>query len=155
MKKLRTAAAISIFAIMLSACAWSSPTGQLDLEGTTWELTGFNQNHPVEGTQPTITIEDGQVSGNASCNLFGGSYQVKGDAISFSDLFATEMYCMDPEGVMEQEHTYLELLRVAQRFELVDGILTIFTELEQTMTFQAHSTTDGTTPIVEETQPIP
>ena len=155
MKKLRIAVEISIFAIMLSACAWSSSTGQPDLEGTTWVLTAFNQNHPIEGTQPTITIEDGQVSGNASCNLFGGSCQVKRDAISFSDLYATEMYCMDPEGIMEQERTYLEQLGVAQRFELVDGILTIFTELEQTMTFQAHSTTNATTPIVEETQPVP
>ena len=155
MKKLRIALVISIFAIMLSACAWSSPTGQPDLEGTTWVLTAFNQNHPVEGTQPIITFEDGQVSGNASCNLFGGSYQIKGDAISFSDLFATEMYCMDPEGAMEQEHTYLELLGAAQRLELVDGILTIFTELEQTMTFQAGSTTEATIPIVDETQPTP
>ena len=155
MKTLRIALVISIFALILSACAGSSPTGQPDLEGTTWVLTAFNQNHPIEGTQPTITFEDGQVSGNASCNLFGGSYQVKVDAISFSDLFATEMYCMDPEGAMEQERTYLELLGAAQRFELVDGILTIFTELEQTMTFQAPSTTDATTPIVEETQPVP
>jgi heat shock protein HslJ len=136
MKTLRIAVIISIFAIMLSACAGSSPTSQSDLEGTTWVLTALNQNRPIEGTQPSITFEDGQVSGNASCNSYGGGYQVNGDAISFDALFNTEMYCMEPEGTMDQEQTYLELLGSAQRFELVDGVLTIFAGPQQTLTFE-------------------
>ena len=37
-----------------------------------------------------------------------------------TDLYMTEMACMDPEGVMDQELEYLELLRDAQAFQ-VDG----------------------------------
>ncbi len=146
---------IYILAIMLSACAGSSPTDQPNLEGTTQALTAFNQNPPIEDTQLTITFEDGQVSGNAGCNHYGGSYQVKGDAISFDALFMTEMACMEPVGVMEQELTYLELLGAAQRFELVDGVLTIFTDLEQTMTFLPQSTPDAAMPISVQTSPLP
>jgi hypothetical protein len=43
---------------------------------------------------------------------------------------------MDPEGIMEQEGTYLELLGVAQRFELIDGVLTIFAGPQQSLTFE-------------------
>ena len=155
MKTLRIAVVISIFAIMLSACAGSSPTGQPDLEGTAWMLAAFNQNRPIEGTQLTITFEDGQVSGNAGCNSYGGSYQVKGDAISFDALYMTEMGCMEPEGVMDQELTYLELLGATRRFELVGGVLKIFADSEQTMTFQSHGITDAATPIQVQPSPTP
>lgn len=136
MKTLKFAVVITISAILLNACAGSSPADTPDLEETTWVLTAHNDNRPVEGTQPTIQFEDGQVSGNASCNHYGGSYRIKGNAISFSNLFNTEMACMDPEGVMEQERSYLELLGAAQRFELVDGVLTIFAGPAGTMTFE-------------------
>jgi heat shock protein HslJ len=125
-----------IFAIMLSACARSSPAGQPDLEGTTWVLKTYNQNHPIVGRQPTIQFEDGQVSGATGCNHYGGSYQVNGSAISIEALFWTEMACMEPEGVMEQELAYLDLLGNAQRFELVDGVLTIFAGAQQTLAFE-------------------
>jgi heat shock protein HslJ len=135
MKKAAIAAIIPMFAIMLSACAEGSLAGQPGLEGTSWVLTEFNDKNPIEGTQPTIHFEDAQVSGKASCNSYGGSYEVKGDAISFSALFQTEMFCADPEGVMEQERTYLELLGSAQRFEVVDGVLTLFAGPQNTLTF--------------------
>jgi len=136
MKTLRITVIITIFAILLSACVGSSPTSKPNLEDTTWVLTAYNDNHPIEGTQPSIQFENGQVSGNASCNHYGGSYQIKGDAISFSDLFNTEMACMDPDGVMEQEQIYLDLLRSASRFELVDYLLTLFAGPNQILTFQ-------------------
>jgi heat shock protein HslJ len=136
MKKAGIAVIIFILALMLSACSESNLAGQPSLEDTSWVLTAFNDINPIEGTQPTIHFEDAQVSGKASCNSYGGSYQVKGDAISFGALFQTEMFCVDPEGVMEQERTYLELLGGAQRFEVVDGVLTIFAGPQETLTFE-------------------
>ena len=99
-------------------------------------LITFNENLPIEGRQPTIQFEDSQVSGTTGCNSYGGSYQVKVDAISFEALFNTEMACMEPEGLMDQEQAYLELLGTAQRFELVDGVLTIFAGPQQTLAFE-------------------
>ena len=136
MKILRITVLITIFTIMMSACVGGSPASEPNLEDTTWLLMTYNDTRPIDGTQPTIQFEDGQVSGNAGCNSYGGSYQVKGDAISFEALFNTEMACMEPEGLMDQEQAYLELLGTAQRFELVDGVLTIFAGPQQTLAFE-------------------
>jgi heat shock protein HslJ len=136
MKPLSITITITFFMILLSSCTQSSREVQPALEGTTWILTSYNNKRPIEGTQPTIQFKDSQVSGKASCNHYGGNYQVKGNAINFDGLFNTEMACQDPEGVMEQEQTYLKLLKAAQRFELVDGSLTIFSGSQDTLTFE-------------------
>jgi heat shock protein HslJ len=144
------------FAIVLSACAGSNIADQPNIEGITWVLSTYNGTRPIESAQPTLRFEDGQISGKTGCNHYGGSYQIKGDALNFSDLFNTEMACLDPEGVMEQEQTYLELLRAAQRIELNNGELTIFADPQQTLTFeiqQANSITP--TPQPEQQSPIP
>jgi heat shock protein HslJ len=133
MKPLKIAVVFSILAMMLSACAESS---QIDLEGTTWLLTAFDEKSPIEGTQPTIQFGNGQVSGNTGCNLFSGSYQLNGDDISFGSLAWTERGCVDPEGVMEQETMYVELLGAARRFELEDDGLRIFTDSQEILTFE-------------------
>jgi heat shock protein HslJ len=41
------------------------------------------------------------------------------------DLANTEMACLDPAGIMEQEVEYLEALRSATGFSLIDGELQI------------------------------
>ena len=136
MKPLKFCVIIVIFAILLSACTPSSLTSKSDLEGLTWRLTGYNHTQPIAGTQPTIRFEDGQVSGHAGCNHYGANYQIRGDVISFSDIFNTEMACQDPAGVMNQEQTYLDLLRSADRFALTDGGLTLFSGAHQILTFE-------------------
>jgi heat shock protein HslJ len=141
--------------IMLSACANWDSTDQPDLEGPTWVLTAINKNSPIEGTYPTLKFEGDQVSGIAGCNTYGGSYHFERDAITFSDLFNTEMYCMDPEGVMEQEQTYLELLGNAQRFELIESGLTILVDPEQTLTFETQVSIVAEAQNTEVPEPIP
>jgi heat shock protein HslJ len=119
--------------IPLFACVGMN---QSDLEGTVWALMTYNDTIPIAGARPTLQFEDGQVSGNASCNHYGGSYEIEGDTIRFGDLFNTEMACLEPEGVMEQEQKYLEMLRSAQRFEMDDGVLRIHTASGGTLTFE-------------------
>ena len=100
---------------------------QPDLEGPTWSLLAFLEpgrtadptapmplpREPLPGSRITITFADGQVSGTAGCNQYGGSYSLNGAALAIGDLFQTEMACMDPVGVMEQEQHYLDSLRAA------------------------------------------
>ena len=142
------------FLFLLSACAGFDSSGDASFEDKIWVLATLNGIDLIENHQPTIQFEAGQVSGNASCNHYGGGYLIKGEKISFEVLYSTEMACLDPIGVMEQEQIYLELLRAATRFKLVDGALTIFTDSEQTMTFHARSTTDAGTTIIEQPSPI-
>jgi heat shock protein HslJ len=114
-------------------------TNQADLNTSAWVLTAINNDAAIIGNPPTLEFEGNQVVGNASCNTYSGSYQVKGDAIRLGPLTQTEMYCMEPEGVMDQEQTYLEILEAAQRFELTENILTIYSDSGATLTFQTRS----------------
>jgi heat shock protein HslJ len=100
---------------------------QPSLEGTTWTLLSFIEPNPAEdmpapvplsfdvlpGTEITATFSDGQVGGSAGCNSYGGSYSLEAAALAIGDLFQTEMACLEPEGVMEQESHYLAVLRDA------------------------------------------
>jgi hypothetical protein len=99
-------------------------------------LIAYNDSPPVVGGQPTIQFDDGVVSGTTGCNHYGGSYQIEGDAITFGDLFRTEIACSEPEGVMDQERVYFDLLASADRFTVSDGVLTIFAAGSPILTFE-------------------
>ena len=63
-----------------------APAQNAALEGTDWVLSGIAQNDAVSSTSIdtdiTIKFADGQVSGNAGCNSYSGSYQI--DAAMFA-----------------------------------------------------------------------
>ncbi|WAI01921.1 META domain-containing protein [Methanogenium organophilum] len=102
-----------------------------NLGGTEWMLTGYNNGaggfvSVLTGTAVTAAFsEDGQISGTAGCNSYSGAYVVTGSAISIGPLAMTEMYCMDPEGVMAQESAYLAAVQAAASFRVGPGDLTI------------------------------
>ncbi len=142
--------------LLFSACTPQSSITEADLEGVTWVLTAYNDSRPIEGREPIIEFAQGQVSGTTGCNHYGGSYQINGNEIRFSDLFNTEMACLDPTGIMEQEQTYLELLRAAERFELLDGVLTMITNAQQTLVFAVQGENLATAaPTLEQLTPTP
>jgi len=58
-------------------------SGQVNLDGNAWDLTFINNDTMIIGTSPTLEFDGDQVVGNASCNTFCGSYQIKGETISF------------------------------------------------------------------------
>ncbi len=124
-----------VILISLAACGGIGDGGEIDLDGTSWELFAYRKTSPIESAKPTLRFEGGQVSGNASCNSYGGDYQVKGDQITFGALFMTEMFCTDPEGIMDQESIYLQMLGSAERFELSSSQLVLFMPDGETLTF--------------------
>lgn len=133
MKKIYATSVILLVMVSLAACGGSGQTA--DLEGTSWLLVAYGGSAPIGMTMPTLAFQDGQVSGNASCNSFGGSFEVTGDRLSFGPMFMTEMFCMDPEGVMDQEGLYLQMLGSVERFEISDGQLVLFTASGDTLNF--------------------
>ena len=122
---------------ILTACTNSSTSPVNPLDGTQWNLIFYRKSAVIPGTQITAQFQNGEVNGTAGCNSYFGIYQVEGDSISFDQIGMTEMYCMDPEGVMEQETFYLQALAVAQGYEITaDGRLTIFLGGHETLTFE-------------------
>ena len=68
---------------------------------------------------------EGQVTGSAGANRYFGSYQISKNKLSIQEIARTEMYRLDPEGIMEQETQYLEMLQAAQSYEISPGQLSI------------------------------
>jgi heat shock protein HslJ len=123
-RHIATFALAAVFLLVLAACAGTGGTTSDPLNGTSWQVTTLSGASLVPGTEITATFEDGEVSGKA-CNNYGGEYQVSGDKLTITRVFWTEMACLDPQGIMEQETAYLKLLTTAQSFKLTAGRLLI------------------------------
>ncbi|MCD4671267.1 MAG: META domain-containing protein [Anaerolineaceae bacterium] len=91
---------------------------------------------PLEGNTFTIEFENGEVHGHSGCNSYFGEYKVKGNEISFGMLAATEMACMDPEGIMQQEQEYLAFLSEVVSFSVEGEQLILKKEAQDQLTFQ-------------------
>jgi len=94
------------------------------LEGSSWEVIGYNNGKGgvvsvIIGTEITADFgEDGQLTGNASCNNYFASYETEDDTITIGPAGSTRMACQEPEGVMEQEQQYLAALETAATYKI-------------------------------------
>jgi heat shock protein HslJ len=115
---------LTIFAISLSAC--SSSSSQPDVNGTSWVLTQLKGNSVTSKQAPTLVFVKGQVSGNASCNSFGGEYKHEsGDSLKFGQMISTLMACAD-ESLMTQESAYLGMLGQVAKYKLENDQLYLY-----------------------------
>ena len=116
-------AALCVLAIALAACSKSADT----LRDTAWELVSLGGNDLIPGTTITLRFASdlasgsAAVSGRAGCNTYGGGYTASEDGLTLSGVYWTEMACMDPPGVMEQERAYLNALNAAARYKVAPG----------------------------------
>lgn len=97
--------------------------GALQLEGPEWVLSAYiNQDgemvETLASTFASANFAGGQVNGNASCNGYFGGYEVDGSSISIGPLAATEMFCGNPPGVMEQETAFLSAMGSAVEYKI-------------------------------------
>ena len=94
------------------------------LEGSTWQVIGYNNGKGgvvsvIIGTEITAEFgEDGQLTGNASCNNYFASYETEGEDITIGPAGTTRMACQEPEGIMEQEQQYLAALETAATYKI-------------------------------------
>lgn len=107
-------------------------TNQQVLAGTEWRLVSFGaagaEVSVISGTTVTLKFgEDGRASGSTGCNSYGGTYQVRGDNISFGRLISTKRACLD-QNANQQEQRFLSGLEAANRFRLSSNRLTILSD---------------------------
>ena len=97
-----------------------------------WFLKSYgeqgNLKDIIDETEITATFSsnNNQIGGSSGCNIYGGIYLLIGNTLSISEIYYTEMACISPEGIMEQEQEYLSILSNARSFEIEDDRLTIF-----------------------------
>jgi heat shock protein HslJ len=100
-----------------------------EIEGRTWVVREMTIDGgsvaPTESAAPVADFVDGTVSGTAGCNTYSGSYTIDGETITIGPLASTLKFCVEPEGVMEQETTYLGLLQSAETFSVRGDTLTV------------------------------
>ncbi len=105
------------------------PGQKIKLEDTKWALKSYgepdNLTDVIADTTAEFISAEGTVKGSAGCNSYFGSYQLDGESLTIGPTGNTEMFCMDPEGVMDQEQEYLTILQQAESYEIKGDKLTI------------------------------
>jgi heat shock protein HslJ len=120
-----------IFLVLLAIWLVACKGGSVAFENKEWVLESYgepeNAQSVIEGSEITATFNstEHEVSGSAGCNSYFGDYEVDGSSLSIPLVGNTEMYCLEPEGVMDQEEQYLGSLGLAESYEIEDGRLRI------------------------------
>lgn len=71
---------------------------------TKWELTRWPGKTLPAKAKATLNITNGsKIGGKSFCNSYGGNAVINGNAIQFSKIFGTQMYC---EPFAKAEHAY-------------------------------------------------
>ncbi|MEP9360780.1 META domain-containing protein [Sphingomonas sp. KR3-1] len=83
-----------------------APTSVL---GGNWRVEALNGRPVVRGTNPTVSFENGRVSGNGGCNRFSGTYAFARGRLTAGPLASTRMACLD-RARGQQETAILGLL---------------------------------------------
>ncbi len=114
-----------VISMAMSACTAKQPSASLI---GTWKLTSYgpaNARTPaVANVEAGLTFkEDGTVTGNSSCNGFGGGYTVDGNQVTFEDIVSTLMACDDPR--MAQEEAVHKVLTETATFKIEGSTLTL------------------------------
>ncbi len=94
-----------------------------------WQLTEIagsdgSMTALTAGSAPTLVFEDDNAAGNASCNQYGGPYELDGSSITFGPLMSTQMACGEP-GVMDQEVAYLAAVQSVDAWTMDGETLTL------------------------------
>ena len=127
MKRTTLQIAVMALAVLIVACG-AGPAGGADLQDTQWVLVTLGEESPLPDRAPSAEFTADQISGSTGCNTYFGAYEASGDELSIGAVAVTETWCMEPEGVMDQEQAFLDALasvtsyRLAgERLELLDG----------------------------------
>ena len=97
-----------------------------------WRLDSYStptggQQRPLPGTEITARFgADGSLSGSGGCNSYNGTFMAFDRTLRVNTLSSSQALCPSPEGIMEQEGTFLSLMQQASRMAISAGQLTIF-----------------------------
>lgn len=119
---------ILLTAIFLAFTSFRMPlTGKQALFNTQWQLKVIYKDKVAAYiyTNAFIRFEETQkrVSGNGSCNSFGGSVTIVDNNLKFGNLFSTKMYCDAVQGI---ETDFFTALGKITRYEIKGNSLLMY-----------------------------
>ncbi|MFN0290539.1 META domain-containing protein [Pedobacter helvus] len=95
-----------IFALLvtLTLQACTKDLSLIKQNDTKWVLTRWPGKILPTTAEATLNITEGsKIGGKSFCNTYGGNAVINGNAIQFSKIFGTKMYC---EAVGDAENKY-------------------------------------------------
>jgi heat shock protein HslJ len=82
---------------------------------------------PISGKELTARFDaNGSLTGSAGCNTYSGGFTAYDQTLRIGTLSSSSAFCESPEGAMEQEGTFLNLMHQAATMEISAGQLSIF-----------------------------
>jgi heat shock protein HslJ len=121
-----------ILTALMAACTTADQEPSVSqgsaLPGTEWVLMSLKGNALIEGREITLRFGEASIEGSGGCNTYGASYTASEDSLSLSGVYWTEMACMEPEGVMEQEQAYFQALNTAASYRVDGDRLQVYNE---------------------------
>jgi len=123
--------------ILLSAFIIKHDGDDPSLFGIRWSLKKIYSDSNVIPVSTRAYIrfdkEKKSAGGNGSCNVFGGSVEVKGHEISIKDIFSTKMYC---DAVQSTEDVFFMQLKKVNRYEIKDKSLLLYKDKKLLLEFE-------------------
>ena len=139
MKRTTFTIAVMALAVLIAACG-AGPAGGADLQDTRWVLVTLEGESPLPDRAPSAEFAEDQVSGSTGCNTYFSTYEVDGDELTIGTVAVTEMWCMEPEGVMDQEQAFLAALASVTSYRLAGERLELLDDTGQaTLTFESRA----------------
>jgi heat shock protein HslJ len=156
-----------VLATLVAACAAAEEDGPpaedpppaqgTALSGTRWVLISLKGEALIEGKEITLRFGPGAVGGAAiegsgGCNTYGGIYTASGESLTLSEMYWTEIGCVEPKGIMEQEQAFFQALSTAATYRIARDAgagdrLELYDEGEtRVLVFAAEGTVAASTP---------
>lgn len=90
--------------VVLTLQACTKDLNSIKQKDSKWELARWPGKTLPTTAKATLNITEGsKIGGKSFCNTYGGNAVINGNAIQFSKIFGTKMYC---EAVGEAENKY-------------------------------------------------
>jgi heat shock protein HslJ len=124
------AALLVAMVALLSACGGedNAPNAPTMLQGS-WTLETLNGSPADAAVASTLSMNNGQATGNAGVNTFNGSYDAPSDGVLTFGPLATTMMA-GPDNAMQQEQAFLKALADTKKFTTEDGALVLMDDGE-------------------------
>ena len=103
------------------------------LTGTSWQVVAYNDGKSalvsvLKDTRPSLTFNaNGCFSGFGGCNHLSGRFSAQEGKVTVPSVASTEMFCVEPEGVMDQEDAISRALESATTYVIEGDRLTLRT----------------------------
>ncbi|MFT4062455.1 MAG: META domain-containing protein [Edaphocola sp.] len=130
---------LSLLLVLFSCSALKKKTKTAagSVKGTSWELASI-PGFALEKTKRPVTLNFGDTTNRAGgftgCNTYGGNVEIKGTALKFGDILATQKACMPGS---KTERRVLDILRKTDHYKLSGGNLILLQGTGELAVFRA------------------